>query len=581
MSLALSKNEWQETYSSLAAQSLLKKRLVFLNAPTGSGKTRFAFKVARKIGKKVLFVTRTHNEFLRPWEESRTLSSTFMFIYGKARLCKVFNEDMEQIDPSLSIQCSLDACPNDACKGKCDCPDKFTAKCVDGSSKCVCIYYPGEVPVLKDCTSPPREFAGKLIRDYPTLCPYHILRRNLTSTGSASITYLYLFNDEGLRVLNVNADDYLFVIDEAHNLNRINETFSLELSSRYLSTAPVAKARAYLKAYDSTQITLKLFDSIMEVIGNIFRDHGTKNYKVDVEKEFHALRLGDQIRLVKRVMDSVSSLRDDTYRLIYRVFNLVYKIFTAGFVPFVVNEDGKLSIVAFRLTPKSYLSIFNSTDDFPYVLFMSGTLPTKEYVEKVWGISRPYDYYDVDLKLGRKKIFMVTDVTSKYELRDDNISRYVKYAEKIYDKHQDGILLYVFPSYEFMKKVMSNTKIPNKLMEDRSLSIERTKDLPSHTVLAIVSSGKFSEGIEITDNGKSKIKVVAFFGVPYPRMSDFLKRKAAELNIPLMKLLDEETKLLIQQAIGRAIRFENDEVDVYFLDQRFRYFVDKSLLGVG
>jgi len=59
-------------------------------------------------------------------------------------------------------------------------------------------------------------------------------------------------------------------------------------------------------------------------------------------------------------------------------------------------------------------------------------------------------------------------------------------------------------------------------------------------------------------------------------MSDFLKRKAAELNIPLMKLLDEETKLLIRQAIGRAIRFENDEVDVYFLDSRFRYFLSKD-----
>jgi len=107
-----------------------------------------------------------------------------------------------------------------------------------------------------------------------------------------------------------------------------------------------------------------------------------------------------------------------------------------------------------------------------------------------------------------------------------------------------------------------------------------------------VAGGKLMEGVEFKIDGRNILKSVVIVGVPYPEPNDFLEMfrgivstrlGSSELAWELVYMWNALMK--VKQAIGRAIRSENDRafiilMDRRYLDSRLRKFIEDYLGNV-
>ena len=63
--------EWQDALISTVSKNLEERNKIAIEAPTGSGKTSFILYLAFITGKKLIYLTRTHNEFTRLYEDNQ------------------------------------------------------------------------------------------------------------------------------------------------------------------------------------------------------------------------------------------------------------------------------------------------------------------------------------------------------------------------------------------------------------------------------------------------------------------------------------------------------------------------------
>jgi len=108
-------------------------------------------------------------------------------------------------------------------------------------------------------------------------------------------------------------------------------------------------------------------------------------------------------------------------------------------------------------------------------------------------------------------------------------------------------------------------------VEDKSSSVS---SVPESGLVVVVARGKLSEGVEFVKEGRSLVKRVVIVGIPYPNTSDQYEKD--ELDYLMSKvgkrtawsLLKEEASVIMRQAIGRAVRSQEDSAEVYLLDKR-------------
>ncbi|HDI02287.1 MAG TPA: hypothetical protein ENF93_01435, partial [Ignisphaera sp.] len=159
---------------------------------------------------------------------------------------------------------------------------------------------------------------------------------------------------------------------------------------------------------------------------------------------------------------------------------------------------------------------------------------------------------------------------------------YAELIDKIFNNSEYGVILAVYPSYEFMNHVL-------QYLEGAEPSIIETDDLSIGNVLAkcreltkvlinAVAGGKFTEGIEIIRNGESLIKVIIIAGVPYPQPDDYINAIKSIMTSRGSSFSDfyrviAATRTL--QALGRAIRSKEDYAIAILADYRF---LDPALL---
>ena len=82
--------EWQKKLKKKVEELISSNELVFLNAPTGSGKTIFSLLVGLETKGKVIFLVRTHNEYAPVFRDFMKINQgdlKFSFLVGKPNAC--------------------------------------------------------------------------------------------------------------------------------------------------------------------------------------------------------------------------------------------------------------------------------------------------------------------------------------------------------------------------------------------------------------------------------------------------------------------------------------------------------------
>ncbi len=527
--------EWQYSLREKVIFQLRDNKIVLLQAPTGSGKTFFALDVAFSIGDKVLVAVRTHNEFYPFYREMKNHfpEKRYAFLIGKTNSCLIAGEKVSAEDIT--------------CMG-----------CNYLSWKDV------------EFDGPPFEVLAKLKTQglKEGFCPYHSIINSIDEADLILVTYPYLFVPSLRDSLGISLRDYTIIVDEAHNLDNLPDLEERKLSSQNLNLA--------IKQSRNDEVK-KILEWLKSRVADIAYDD--RKY-ISVKKDVVISLLDkDQLSLIESESSVISQRMISSKKITTNYLLSIVKFFEALKDSRVRVFSSNKSLVSKRISSMDYLDIFN--EEGIKGILMSGTLQGKEYFSSVLGLRRESVYLDVEREVGRiggeYQCLIALDVTSSYAMRGEEMSkRFASYLLRIYYQSPRHVLA-VFPSYEMIEKVSSFIRSANLFIESSNTKIddliEHVKNTPKVMIMA-AARGKLSEGIELSEKGRSMISDVAIVGVPYPPLDDYMKARADEVSKLTKKnyleeLMQMPAYISVRQAIGRSIRSSEDRSTIWLLDKRF------------
>jgi DNA excision repair protein ERCC-2 len=431
------------------------------------------------------------------------------------------------------------------------------------------------------------EAAGKLM-EYPLhvqevirmcirvgACPHHAAMKALASADIAVCDYNQVFGDVNTTLLDRTdrtPEDMIIVVDEGHNLpTRIMENHSHVLTREMVRRASNSTGnRRFRSIFESLERRL---DDMASLQGDTYLDTAALDETLVTEFSVDCAQIADEMDryFIGRSRHSVEELI---------AFLANWHSFGDSTVRYAERHPAR--IVTRFIEP----SLVSSTvfDRVRCSLIMSGTLHPPEMFADVLGLSDrcACRRYPSPFPAGNRLVLGVEGVSSKYDLRTDDMFRTM--ASKIVETCEmtPGNVAAFFPSYDFMQRVEPFIRESNLekriLMEHREFGKNEKEAMISdlrrdrNALLMATIGGSFAEGVNFSDNLLSSI-VVAGFPFSPPTMEGevmktrYEKRYGARKAILYVSTYPAVSRVL--QAAGRAIRSEFDRAAMVLLDERY------------
>ena len=423
--------EGQKDLVAYVYQTIYHKRKLFIEAPTGVGKTiSTVFPAVKAMGEgmceKIFYltaktITRTvaDNTFALLREHGLKLKS--VVLTAKDKIC--FMEETE---------CNPEYCPyakghydriNDAMYDLLTHEDTYSREMIEEYAK------KHEVCPFEMCLDMSL-FSDAVICDYNYVFDPHV--------------YLRRFFSEGV------TGEYIFLIDEAHNLVERGR----EMYSAVLCKEDFLELKRTVKAYDE-RIASNLDKCNKELLA-LKRE--CENYKVEeyIDPFVRAL-----IRLGAAIDDYLedhedSPVRKDILEFYFEVshFLEMYELVDENYVTYSQMEsDGSFILKLFCVNPAKNLRECMMRGRST-ILFSATLLPIQYYKTLLGADEGDYEVYAKSVfrpeKLG---LYVGSDVTSKYTRRgDEEYYRIASYINEVVQKRHGNYMLF-FPSHVFLKNV--------------------------------------------------------------------------------------------------------------------------------
>lgn len=543
-------------------RTILRKKKLFIQAPTGVGKTMATVfpavrAVGEGLGEKIFYLT------------AKTITRTvaeqaFSLLKEKGMLYKTITlTAKEKICFCEEAECNPDACP----------------------------YAKGHFDRVNDAVFDLITHSGDWSREVleeqakkHMVCPFEMSLDVSNWADAVICDYNYAFDPQAhlKRFFSESGKgEYLFLIDEAHNLvERGREMYSASLYKEDL-----LEVRKLVKAEDP-----KLAKGLSECNQQFLElKRECEHYQILKSVSHIALKL---MNVLSKLEDYLEECKDaekkkrvlDFYFAV-RSFLNIHDIMDENYVIFSeMMEDGRFQIKLFCVNPavnlQNYLEQGNST------IFFSATLLPVHYYKKLLSVEK--DDYAVyahsSFPQENKFLFIGTDVSTRYTRRGESTyQRFARYIAVMAEQKKGNYMAF-FPSYRFLEEVHtcflecvdhevdSICQVSYMDEEQREEFLEEFEQEREKSLVAFcVMGGIFSEGIDLTDD-KLIGAVIAGTGLPQVCTErEILKQyfNAADMDgFDYAYLYPGMNKVL--QSAGRVIRTESDRGVILLLDDRFR-----------
>ena len=543
-------------------RTILRKKKLFIQAPTGVGKTMATVfpavrAVGEGLGEKIFYLTaktimRTVAEQAFSLLKEKGLLYKTITLTAKEKIC--FCEEAE---------CNPDACP----------------------------YAKGHFDRVNDAVFDLITHSGDWSREVleeqakkHMVCPFEMSLDVSNWADAVICDYNYVFDPQAhiKRFFSESGkEEYLFLIDEAHNLvERGREMYSASLYKEDL-----LEVRKLVKAEDP-KLAKRLSECNQQFL-ELKRE--CEHYQILKSVSHIALKL---MNVLSKLEDYLEECKDaekkkrvlDFYFAV-RSFLNIHDIMDENYVIFSeMMEDGRFQIKLFCVNPavnlQNYLEQGNST------IFFSATLLPVHYYKKLLSVEK--DDYAVyahsSFPQENKFLFIGTDVSTRYTRRGESTyQRFARYIAVMAEQKKGNYMAF-FPSYRFLEEVHtcflecvdhevdSICQVSYMDEEQREEFLEEFEQEREKSLVAFcVMGGIFSEGIDLTDD-KLIGAVIAGTGLPQVCTErEILKQyfNAADMDgFDYAYLYPGMNKVL--QSAGRVIRTESDRGVILLLDDRFR-----------
>lgn len=542
-------------------RALARKRNLFIQAPTGIGKTLSVVYPSLKSmgngnGEKLFYltaktITRSVAENCFFLLRERGMLFTTVTITAKEKLC-----------PLEKTECNPDVCPY--AKG----------------------HFDRVNDAVFDILHEQQGITRKIILDYAEkyqVCPFEFCLDISSWADGIICDYNYVF-DPNARLKRYFADgnqgDYLFLIDEAHNLvRRAREMFSACLVKEdILLVKKIIKGRSRklereLERCNRNLLELKRESAEYRVLpdanllaSNLLGVMGEFDSFLEEEKEFPERELVLQFYFDLRHFLNMYDGLDDHYR-----------IYTE------LGEDGNFRLYLFCIDPSRCLNACLEKG-IAGIFFSATMIPVMYYKKLLSGNPEDFAVY-ANSPFDREKrlILVAKDVSSRYTRRNKaEFGKVADYIMMLAQSHVGNYMVF-FPSYRYMEVVeqilderydgsfrwQMQTKRMTEEEREEFLALFEEKREQSFVGLCVLG-GIFSEGIDLK---AERLEGTIIVGTGLPMV-------CSEQEILMQYFADQGengydyayqypgmNKVL--QAAGRVIRTAQDRGVILLLDDRF------------
>ena len=545
--------EGQKELVTSVYRTILRKKKLFIQAPTGVGKTMATVFPAVKavgegLGDKIFYltaktITRTVAQQAFEHLRKKGLSLKNIVLTAKEKIC--FCEQTE---------CNPEYCPY--AKGH---YDRVNDAVYD---------------MLINCDEMSREHIEAYAKKHQ-VCPFE-MSLDLSLWVDAVIgDYNYVFDPNAhlKRFFSENKKGkYLFLIDEAHNLvERGREMYSAVLyKEQFLSVKKKFKDQPKL---------VRQLDACNKILLEMKRE--CENYQIQDSISHFYIKLVNVLNSMEKIMEEKRQTDDEILEFYFavRFFLNVYEELDENYNIYTeMEDDGRFKIKLFCINPannlEKYLAYGNGT------IFFSATLLPIAYYKKLLSVeSDDYAIYaESPFEETNRLVTVGCDVSTKYTKRNsETYQKYARYIQQIISAKHGNYLVF-FPSYRFMEDVHQafaglGMKQTTCVMQEQSMNeqkreeflrqfeVEREENLIGFCVLG----GVFSEGIDLKEE---RLIGAIIVGTGLPQVCNEREILKQYFDFDYAYLYPGMNKVL--QAAGRVIRTENDVGIVALLDERFQ-----------
>lgn len=442
---------------------------------------------------------------------------------------------------------------------------------------------------IEECDDLSRNTIEKYAKSHK-VCPFE-LSLDLSLLADCIICdYNYVFDPRAhlRRFFADNNGDYVFLIDEAHNLvDRSREMFSAQLWKTHFHKVK-KEYKGKSKAFD------KILNNINRIMIDLRKKCGEQEYFITAEKQMDFISVINQYTAAcERMLKEDRSLGEDNDFLQLYFDSLgfidIADSYDERYITFIESERNEVTVKLFCLDP-SYLLGEALKRGTSAVLF-SATLTPLAYFREILGGGEEDKMLLLDSPFDKRRLcVMAADkVSTKFKDREQSRSEITRLLSSFLSCKKGNYMVY-FPSYKYMDDVFAEfsrtyphiTAVKQETVmseEEREAFLSRFQDNPEKTYVAFcVLGGIFSEGIDLKG---SRLIGAVIVSVGLPQLSveqniirDYFNGKNG-MGYEYAYLYPGMNKVL--QAAGRVIRSESDTGAVLLIDERFSH---KNYLGL-
>ncbi len=561
--------EGQKILAQSVYRTILRKKKLFIQAPTGVGKTISTVFPAVKavgegLGEKIFYLTAKTITRTVAWQafellREQCLRMKVLILTAKEKIC--FCEE---------CNCNPEACPY--AKGHYDRVNDAVYELITSSDEMN------------------REILEEQARKWK-VCPHEMSLDVSVWVDAVICDYNYVFDPNAhLRRFfgEGNKGEYLFLIDEAHNLvERGRSMYSAELYKEdFLKLKKLVKQKA-------PKLTKRLEECNKQMLA-LKRE--CQDYQVLNSVSHVYIKLVSLMTEMERYLEECreEELRKEVLELYFavRMFINIHDRLDENYIIYSeFDEAGRFKVRLFCVNPAKCLQEF--LDKGNSAVFFSATLLPIRYYKTLLSTSK--EDYAIYAKSpfdpANRRILLGMDVSTKYTRRGSEMYR--RYAEYLIQaaKARQGNYLAFFPSYRFMEEVYEEFILmlgeraagetgrieyimQSQYMteEAREIFLENFEESREQSLVGFcVMGGIFSEGIDLAED---KLIGALIVGTGLPQVCR--ERELLKMYFDAQGLRGFDYAYLypgmnkVLQSAGRVIRTDSDKGIILLLDERFR-----------
>ncbi len=561
--------------------ALSERKSIFINAPTGIGKTDAAISAclsfASENGIPIFFLTPKNSQHkvavdvLSGLKQKYETGIKYVDIVGKRNLCVNPNINMLEGEPFYKT------CEQLAERKKCS--------YLDGARGVDCV----------DCALLDAGMKGHnaLFREsYERgLCAYEITAKIAKESDVIIADYAHVLNPFTLKAfakkIGHSIKGSILIWDEAHNIMNIASSYL----STSISTQLVGRASKELASIGSS-IDLGYLDYFMNSVSE------SKLKKSGIAEAFFNRSDVPKILAGGADTDAICTQLDDAgmeYINASKAKRSALMHISRFIRSLSLRDDASTMIVSkygkgIRLSLSCLYpaeAIMAMKDAYANV-FMSGTLlPLDMHKELLRFPDALATNYLSPFPKENRLCLIDKGVSTAYVHR--SLEQYKLIAQRIGSliENVKGNVAVFFPSFEVLNSVRRYMRYEVKFIQRREMASVQTEQMISsfkegdNNLLFAVMGGSLSEGIDYANNA---IKGILIVGIPLEKPSLELTAKIEYLD-KRFSMKGREYAYLVPgvvkavQAAGRAIRSESDRAFIVFMDSRYSWRIYKSVIS--